>query len=163
MPRLIAGALILSLGLVQAPTHLFPQQTKPQPMTAKQVWSTIKNALVAQDGEEYFEHDLKGAMVPGGVAGVALFTGTLLSAEPAAGPAVLVIAISDRTTPEVTLQMKDSHWRDTHLSGPLVRGSLIQFEGVAMSFTKEPFMLTFGVSVTKGRQVLKVIRPLPSA
>ena len=55
---------------------------------------------MAPDGEEYFENNLKGAMVPGGIAGVTLFTGALLSAEPASQPGVLVVAISDRTTPK---------------------------------------------------------------
>jgi hypothetical protein len=38
----------------------------------------------------------------------------------------------------------------------LMRGSLVQFEGVPISFTKKPFMLTFGVSMTKRSQVVKV-------
>ena len=50
-------------------------------------------------------------MLPGGAGGVTLFTGTLLSAEPAAQPSVLVVAISDNSTSEVTLQLKDSEVR----------------------------------------------------
>jgi hypothetical protein len=52
--------------------------------------------------------------------------------------------------------MKDAEWKDTHLNGPLMRGSMIQFEGVGMSFTKEPFMLTLGVFVTKRSRSLRV-------
>ena len=37
-----------------------------------------------------------------------------------------------------------------------MRGSLIQFEGVPTAFAKEPFMLTFGVSVTQRPHSLKV-------
>jgi hypothetical protein len=156
MLRLIFGALILALGLVETPTALVAQRAKPEPITAKQVWSIIKAALMAPDGGEYFENNLKGSMVPGGIDGVALFKGTLLSAEPAAKPSALVVSISDGTTPEVTLQMKESDWKDTHLNGPLMRGSVIQFEGVPISFTKEPFMLTFGASMTRRGQTLKV-------
>jgi hypothetical protein len=72
-----------------------------------------------------------------------------VSAEPPAQPAVLVVAISDAQTQEVTLRLKDSDWNDTHLNGPLMPGSVIQFEGVPILFVKEPFMLTFGVSMTK--------------
>jgi hypothetical protein len=92
-------------------------------------------------------------MMPGGVGGVAVFTGTLLSAEPAEKPSVLVVAISDSTTPEVTLRMKDSEWKDAHLNGPLLRGSVVQFEGLAVSFSKEPFMVTFEVSMTERSHV----------
>ena len=75
--------------------------------------------------------------------------------------AVLVVAISDSTTPEVTLQVKDGEWKDTPLNGPLMRGSLIQFEGVPTAFTKEPFMVTFGVSITKRNQILKAAKKAP--
>src|SRR5207248_6331197 len=132
----IVGTLLLALAFVEIPTPVVAQKNEPQPRTPKQVWSIIKRALMAPDGEHYFENNLKGAMVPGGVEGVTVFTGTLLSAEPAAKPSVLVVAISDRTTPEVTLQMKDAEWNDTHLNGPLMRGSLIKFEGVPTAFTK---------------------------
>ncbi len=37
-----------------------------------------------------------------------------------------------------------------------MRRSLIQFEGIPTAFTNQPFMLTFGVSITKRSQVLKV-------
>jgi hypothetical protein len=67
----------------------------------------------------------------------------------------LVVAISDSTTPELTLKLKDSEWKDTHLNGPLMRGSVIQFEGVPTTFTKKPFMLTFDVNITKRSQTLK--------
>jgi hypothetical protein len=156
MLRLIVSALILGLGLVETPIPVVAQRAKTEPMTPKQVWSIIKAALMAPDGDQYFENNLKGSMVPGGVAGVGLFTGTLLSAEPAAHPSTLVISISDGTTPEVTLHMKDSEWKDTYLNGPVMRGSVIQFEGVPILFTKEPFMLTLGVSMTKRSQALKV-------
>ena len=44
------------------------------------------------------------------------------------------MAISDATTPEVTLQFETPVKADT--------GSSIEFDGVAKEFTKEPFMLT---------------------
>lgn len=62
-------------------------------------------------------------MVPGGAEGLELLTSTLLSAEPAAQPAVLIAAISDSQTPEVTLRLKDAGWNDAHLNGPLRPGA----------------------------------------
>jgi hypothetical protein len=148
MPRFVV-TLFLALAFLERPVPVAAQRTKPATVASKQLWSAIKTSLTEPDGEEYFENNLKNAMVPGGAGGVTLFTGTLLSAEPAAQPSVLVVAISDSITPEVTLQLKDSEWKDTHLNGPLMRGSVIQFEGVPTAFTKKPFMLTFGVSMTQ--------------
>jgi hypothetical protein len=149
MARFSIGTLVLALSFLNGSMPVAAQNAKPGGLTSKGLWSVIKAALIATDGEDYFENNLKGATVPGGAGGVTLFTGTLLSAEPPAHPSVLVIAISDNSTPEVTLQLKDSDWKDSHLSGPIARSSVIQFEGVPISFTKKPFMLTFGVSTTQ--------------
>src|SRR5579864_5069416 len=143
-----AGVAILALSLL-APATTFAQTQKNQPSTSREFWRIIKASLTAPDGQEYFENSFKGAMVPGGADGLERLTGTLVSAEPAAQPAVLIVAISDAKTPEVTLRLKDADWNDTHLSGPLMLGSVIQFEGVPISFSKEPFMVTFAVSITK--------------
>jgi len=51
--------------------------------------------------------------------------------------------------------LKDSEWNDAQLKGPLVPGSIIQFEGVPIAFTKEPFMLTFGVSIASQSRLLQ--------
>jgi hypothetical protein len=157
MQRLIARTVLLALALVEGPTPIAAEKDQQgTPRSSKYVWSIIKRSLVAADGEVYFKGNLKDNMIPGGVDGLSLFTGTLLSAEPATRPSVLVLAIEDSTTPEVTLQMKDAEWKDTQLNGPLMRGSLVQFEGVGLSFTKAPFMLTLGVSMTRRSQNLKV-------
>jgi hypothetical protein len=148
----IVGLAMLALSLL-APVATSAQTQKPPRANSREFWKIIKDALTAPDGQDYFENNLKGAMVPGGADGLERLTGTLLSAEPAAHPAVLIVAISDARTPEATLRLKDTDWNDAHLNGPLMPGSVIQFEGVPISFVKEPFMLTFGVSITKRSQV----------
>lgn len=145
------GVAMLVLSLL-APAATSAQTQKPPPADSREFWRIIKNALTASDGENYFENSFKGAMVPGGADGLERLTGTLVSAEPAAQPAVLMVAISDAKTAEVTVRLKDSDWNDTHLNGTLMPGSIIQFEGVPISFVKEPFMVTFGVSMTKRSQ-----------
>jgi hypothetical protein len=142
------GVAMLALSLVLS-VATSAQTRKPPPANSREFWKIIKDALTAPDGQDYFENNLKGAMVPGGAGGLERLTGTLVSAEPAAQPAVLIVAISDARTPEVTLRLKDADWNDTHLNGPLMPGSVIEFEGVTISFVKEPFMLTFGISMTK--------------
>ena len=147
------GGVAMLVLTVLAPAPSFAQPRKPLRPSSREFWTIIKTALTAPDGQDYFEDNLKGAMVPGGAGGVDLLTGTLVSAEPVAQPAVLIVAISDAKTPEVTLRLKDSDWQDTHLNGPVMPGSVIQFEGVPISFSQEPFMVTFGVSMTKRSHV----------
>jgi hypothetical protein len=39
----------------------------------------------------------------------------------------------------------DNNRKDSHVNGPIMRGSQIQFEGIPVEFTQNPFMLTFHV------------------
>ena len=151
-------AILLALGFMLAHMAAPAEKRKAEPITAQQLWSTIKSGLTASDWQEYFDNSFRGALVPGRAGGVLYLTGTLLSAEPKEQPRLLVLAISDRSTPEVTLTFKDSKWNDSHIAGPLIPGSLIQFEGIPISFTKEPFMVTFAVSTTPRNQVRLVGR-----
>src|SRR6266851_1392340 len=115
MPKSVVGGMLVGLAFVLVSAGAATRRTKAEVMTPRELWSVIKGSLMAPDGEEYFENSFKNAMVPGGADGVTMFIGTLLSAEPTAQPSVLVIAISDSTTPEVTLQMKDAEWKAAHL------------------------------------------------
>jgi hypothetical protein len=144
--------VLIALGLLLVSFAVWAQKPKRVQLTPAKLWLSIKAELTGPDGENYFNNTVKGALLPGGVDGVRYLTGTLLSAEPTAEPSVLVLAISDRSTPEVTVRFKDSAWKDTHITGPLKLGSLITFEGVPVTFTKEPFMVTFGVSTTRRPQ-----------
>jgi hypothetical protein len=100
------------------------------------LWAGLKRSLTDRNGEEYFQQNVKDAAIP-------VLVGTLISATPADRPSVLVIGISDPSTPEVTLRLKGDDGKDAHLNGPVTPGSQIRFEGVAREFTKDPFMLTF--------------------
>src|SRR5712692_1034659 len=103
--RYISGrAFLLALGFVLVHWAAQAQNAKPEPPSALQLWSSFKRELTGPEGQKYFDQNLGGSMVPGGAGGVEYFTGTLLSAEPAEQPRVLVLAISDRSTPEVTLR-----------------------------------------------------------
>jgi hypothetical protein len=99
MPMSTSGVVMLVLTLL-APAPTFAQTRKQHLPNSREFWMIIKTALTAPDGQDYFENNLKGAMVPGGAGGVELLTGTLVSAEPVAQPAVLMVAISDAKTPK---------------------------------------------------------------
>jgi tetratricopeptide (TPR) repeat protein len=103
------------------------------------LWKTIRDSLTGPNGEMYFESSVKGAALPGGANGVTKFAGKLVSMKPALNPKELVLAISTPDTPEVTLKF------ETPLRGKADPGTDISFEGVASSFTKEPFMVVFDV------------------
>ena len=103
------------------------------------VWKAIKRELLSSDGEKYFKYSLEGSFVPGGVNGVSMFRATVLSAKPANAPSILVVSIVDKTTPEITLHLREN------LRQSVKPGSDVWFEGVPVSFSKDPFMVTFEI------------------
>ncbi len=98
-------------------------------------WMKLKTALQAPDGVQYFDGGMKNAVIP--PEGQPTLTGHVISQEPAKNPKVVVLGIDSPTTPEVTLKF------ETPLPGSAEPGRQIQFRGVAVSFTQEPFMVTF--------------------
>ena len=88
------------------------------PMLA--MWKNMKQGLTTQAG--YFD-EMKGAKLP-------RLKGTVVAAK----PREVVLALSDKTTPEVTLEFESPVRAD--------EGATLEFEAVAKSFTSEPFMLT---------------------
>ncbi len=103
------------------------------------LWKSIKDQLTAANGQSYFDSSMKDADLPGGAGGVQKFSGKLVSQEPALRPKKLVLAISDSTTAEVTLDL------DTPLPGKADAGTVISFSGVAKEFAATPFNVTFAV------------------
>jgi hypothetical protein len=89
------------------------------------IWKRIKEELSAENGQQYFESGMKDAETPE-------LTGYLVEQR----PKEIVLALSDKTTPEVTIVF------ETPLTGKADPGTQLDFTGVAKSYTKEPFMLT---------------------
>jgi len=100
------------------------------------MWVGVKTALVAADGAQYFESSVKGAGLP-------KLRGKLVSQTPAIKPKTIVLAMSDDTTPEVTLNLS------APLAGKADAGTVIEFEGVPTAFTQNPFMLTMDAEKEK--------------
>ena len=115
---------------------------KSNPMMA--LWLTaVKTPLIAADGNDYFEKNVKGSLLPGGAEGVSKFKGKLVDAVPAKNPKQLKIALGDSESPEVTLVFEEP------LTGTAPKGTDLEFEGVASSFTTTPFNVTFEVEKDK--------------
>ena len=137
----ITAIALVSLFLFSAEVGM-PQAPNSRQVNVNAVhalWLTIKKQLTGPNGEEYFTNSLKAADLP-------LLIGTLISATPEGQATTIVLAMSDGTTPEVTLRFEDNNGKESHINGPLMRGSQIQFEGIPVAFTKDPFMLTFFVT-----------------
>jgi hypothetical protein len=106
------------------------------------LWMGIKGQLADTNGEQYFAGSLKDADVAG-QGGAKALKGTLVDAKPACKSKELVVAISDATHAEVTLQL------DAALTGKPDTGVEIQWDGQPTAFTKEPFMLTMDTEKAK--------------
>ncbi|MCP5118962.1 MAG: hypothetical protein GY953_49780 [bacterium] len=101
-------------------------------------WLKIKEQLTATDGEGYFASSMKNTRVQG-------LRGYLVSQTPAERPKTLVVALSDKSSREVTIVL------DTPYKYAARRGTALRFEGVPTSFRKQPFMLTLNVEQAKLR------------
>jgi tetratricopeptide (TPR) repeat protein len=129
---------------------------KANPMLA--LWATMKDALTAANGQQYFDSGVKGALLPGGANGVAKFKGKLISLKPVKQPKELVLGISDSDKGDVLIVL------DEALPGTAPVGTELSFEGVPSSFTASPFRVTFDVErLNIGGWTSKIPPPTPKA
>jgi hypothetical protein len=100
-------------------------------------WLKLKSALAAPDGSgvQYFETGMKNALIP--PEGQPALKATVISGKPEIKPTVLVLGVEKADVPEITLKL------DAALPGKVEPGRVIEFRGVASSFTPSPFMVTF--------------------
>jgi tetratricopeptide (TPR) repeat protein len=103
------------------------------------LWKNLKMALTAADGENYFNM-MKGTEVP-------TLKGRVIKLEPAVKPKTILLAMEDKTnnttTADATLKF------EMPLPGKVDEGTELTFEGVADSYTANPFMLVFSVDKDK--------------
>jgi len=105
------------------------------------LWYSIKTNLVGDQGPTFFANNVKDAEIPGGAQGVKTFSGTILSVEPADKPTRITVGVEDPTKADATLLFT------TPIPAAALTkikvGEKVDFSGVADSFTKDPYMLTF--------------------
>ncbi len=106
------------------------------------LWRTIRTALLKENGPEFFENNLKDALLPGGVNGLNKLKGKLVSARRAGKKMELVVAV-ENPTGDAILQL------DQPIAGALDSGTEIAFEGVVGGYTKDPYSLRFDVERSK--------------
>ncbi len=105
---------------------------------AFKLWYAIKTNLTGDQGEKFFNSDVKDTEIPGGAEGVKDFTGTIISVDPADRPTKIVLGVEDPTKPDATLTFSQP------LPANAVKvGDKLQFSGVADSYVANPYMLVF--------------------
>jgi hypothetical protein len=105
------------------------------------LWINVRAALTAVNGEEYFAADLKDAAVPP-------LKGVLIEALPACRPNTLMVAVplpgaQPPYPAEIALKLAKP------LTGKPEPGAELRWEGVAVAFTKSPFLLTMETEADK--------------
>jgi len=135
------GAALFFLCAASAQTLAPGAKQDPQFL----MWQEIKRSLEGPDGRHFFDYNLKDAVLPAGVAGVHSFIGTVVSSRLQKSPSEIVLAISDASTPEVTLRLVDEHGKRGAWYTAIPPGTKVAFEGVIEEFSQKPFMLTLEV------------------
>ncbi len=120
----------MSLLVLSCPLILFCQ---PSEDASNQLWMAIKKQLSGSDGDGFFEEKIKNCLIP-------TFYGTVVSRSPEDDPRSLMVVMHGSKNAEIRLQTIP------RIEKPLQAGSSIAFEGIAVSFTREPFLLTLKVT-----------------
>ncbi len=105
------------------------------------LWYSLKSSLTGDNGPTYFASNVKDAELPGGANGVKTFSGTILTVEPADKPTRITVGIEDPAKADATLLFTTAI--PAAALTKIKVGEKVDFGGVAESFTKDPYMLTF--------------------
>lgn len=108
---------------------------------AFKLWYTIKSNLTGDQADSFFTNSVKDFEIPGGAEGVKTFNGTVISIDPPDKPTKVVLGVQDPTKPDCTLTFTNP--LPAAALDIIKVGGKVDFSGVADSFTKEPYMLTF--------------------
>ena len=123
--------------IAQAAAANEDEYNKAHPSEA--LWKNLKITLTGSDGANYFMM-MKGTEVP-------TLKGKVIKLEPAVKPKTILLAMVDSsnntTTADATLKFEMA------LPGKVEEGTELTFEGVADSYTANPFMVVFNVDAEK--------------
>jgi hypothetical protein len=104
---------------------------------AFKLWYTIESNLKGDSGESFFASTVKDAEIPGGAEGVKNFNGTVISTD----PSKVTVGVENPAVADTTI-LFTTPLRETEAAKIKV-GDKLEFSGVAESYTKDPYMLTF--------------------
>jgi hypothetical protein len=104
------------------------------------LWAKVLRENLTKDGgEAYFDMNVKDALLPGGANNVMKFKGKIVSMTPATEPKEIELAIEHAGVADAKLVF------EMPLAGKMEVGEELSFEGKAVMYTKEPFMITFDI------------------
>lgn len=101
------------------------------------LWYTIETNLKGDNADQFFSSSVKDAEIPGGAEGVKDFKGTVISVD----PSKVTLGVEDPQTADATLVF--SKPLPAAALDKIKVGQPIEFAGVADSYAKDPYMLTF--------------------
>ena len=113
------------------------------------IWYAIKQSLTDR-GDAFFNSDIKDAEIPGDAVPSKAFTGTVISIEPPDRPTKVVLGVEDATKPDATLVF--SQPLPASALDKIKVGQKLDFSGIAESYNKDPYMLTFKDPTVPGVQ-----------
>ena len=105
-----------------------------------ELWRAIKKNLTGENAADWFEHNLRYTLVPGGTYGLQRFRARVVSSEPEFAPDEVMVTINGEANPEAELLLR-ARWKKS-----VPADTEITFAGVPQSFKSEPFLLTFDVT-----------------
>lgn len=108
---------------------------------AFKLWYTVETNLKGDQGDQFWTSNVKDTEIPGGAEGVKNFSGTVISIDPPDRPTKVVLGVDDPQTPDATLLF--SKPLPASALDKIKVGQPLEFSGVADSYTKDPYMLTF--------------------
>jgi hypothetical protein len=100
------------------------------------IWYAVKQSLVDK-GDAFFNSDIKGAELPGDAVPSKAFSGTVISVD----PNKVTMGVEDPAKPDATLEF--SQPLPAAAMDKVKVGEKLDFSGVAESYVKEPYMVTF--------------------
>ncbi len=123
---------------------------------AFKIWYAVKQSLTGDQGAQFFDKSVKDVEIPGGAEGVKNFNGTVISLDPADRPTKVVLGVEDPAKPDATLEF--SQPLPASALDKIKVGQKLDFGGVADSYTKDPYMLTFKDPSVPGVQTAAPVR-----
>lgn len=104
----------------------------------KTLWVKQLKDLILMD-DTFFDAHVKDAELPGGANGVMKFKGKIVSMTPATRPKEIELAVEKTGVADAKLTFEKA------LPGKMETGEELQFSGIAQSYTKAPYEVTFAV------------------
>jgi hypothetical protein len=116
------------IGIALAASTIFAQAPAPSP---SEIWHKLKDVLIGADGDRYFKQQIEGDVIPP----FGRFDGKVVS-QPSAHE--LIVNVDDPGG--------DARLRfPLALKGTIAAGTAVHFQGVARSYTRNPYRLTLDV------------------